>query len=386
MDANGDTLFEYIESDVRFNELCVQLSESAAIAIDTEFVRTNTFYPQIGLLQLSNGSKCFLIDPLAVSDWTTFKSLLSNTSCPFIIHSCSEDLNLLFTYLGVVPQVVFDTQLAAAFLGFGFSLSYQNLVEEMLGLSIDKDETRSDWLRRPLSSTQILYAAIDVKHLNELYTILAKALTDRSMTSWFQAECNYQLELAVQSENIQNWKLYFSTVSNAWKLNDNGLAYLQNLCYWREQEARRRNKPRNWITKDSDLLMIADYLSNSADPSRIDLLQLREVDRKFMNRYSAILIDVALGEKFHDSPINRGDLNKPLSAALKRKFKICKQFANLKAEELNIAPELLGRKKHLIALIKDFEQSGQLCWEGELAGWRRSILESDFNQIMGVMD
>jgi ribonuclease D len=386
MGVSDETLFEYIESDARFTELCLQLSNSAAIAIDTEFVRTNTFYPQIGLLQLSNGSECYLIDPLAVSDWSCFKSLLSNPSCSFVIHSCSEDLNLLFTYLGVVPAVLFDTQLAASFLGFGFSLSYQNLVEEILSKVIDKNETRSDWLRRPLSSTQTLYAAIDVKYLNQLYTILAEALSDRSITHWFQAECNYQLKLASQSENTQNWKLYYSTVNNAWKLNDSGLGYLQNLCYWREQEARHRNRPRSWIAKDSDLFMIAEYLSSLIDPSAASLFQLKEIDRNFINRYNTILVDVALSNKFQESPINRHDLNKPLSALLRKKLKACKQHANRKAEELNIAPELLGRKKHLLILIKNFEQSGQLCWEGELAGWRRSILESEFNQIMGVVD
>jgi len=386
MGVSDETLFEYIESDARFTELCLQLSNSAAIAIDTEFVRTNTFYPQIGLLQLSNGSECYLIDPLAVSDWSSFKSLLSNRSCSFVIHSCSEDLNLLFTYLGVVPAVLFDTQLAASFLGFGFSLSDQNLVEEILSKVSDKNETRSDWLRRPLSSTQTLYAAIDVKYLNQLYTILAEALSDRSITHWFQAECNYQLKLASQSENTQNWKLYYSTVNNAWKLNDSGLGYLQNLCYWREQEARHRNRPRSWIAKDSDLFMIAEYLSSLIDPSAASLFQLKEIDRNFINRYNTILVDVALSNKFQESPINRHDLNKPLSALLRKKLKACKQYANRKAEELNIAPELLGRKKHLLILIKNFEQSGQLCWEGELAGWRRSILESEFNQIMGVVD
>ena len=161
--GNGSHI-HLIEAQQEFEELCSKWRSEKFLAIDTEFIRTNTFYPKLGLLQIADTNNCYLIDPLCISEWSPFAQLL-NLDIEFCIHSCSEDLNLLHTSISMMPREIFDSQLAAAFLGLGYSLSYQGLVKLLLGEEIPKDETRADWLKRPLTDTQLQYAANDVSYL-----------------------------------------------------------------------------------------------------------------------------------------------------------------------------------------------------------------------------
>ena len=245
-----------IEAQQEFEELCSKWRSEKFLAIDTEFIRTNTFYPKLGLLQIADTNNCYLIDPLCISEWSPFAQLL-NTDIEFCIHSCSEDLNLLHTSISATPREIFDSQLAAAFLGLGFSLSYQGLVKLLLGKEIPKDETRSDWLKRPLTDTQLQYAANDVSYLLALREALWEQLESKNVLQWFEEECVSQTNIAAQIENEESWKNSYTTISNAWKLDDGSLSRLREVCYWRELKARENNKPKNWIAKDNDLFNIS---------------------------------------------------------------------------------------------------------------------------------
>ena len=372
----------YIDDELSFNSLCKQWMSCDALAIDTEFVRTNTFYAKIGLLQIADLENCYLIDPLEIGDWNAFSNLLANSSCTFVIHSCSEDLNLLQTFLGVLPAKTFDTQLAAAFLGLGFSVSYQSLVAELIGIDVAKDETRSDWTKRPLTESQLHYAATDVRYLLELHSLLHNQLDQKGMLQWFFSECEQQTKVAIESEIEKNWEAYYANFGNAWRLNDWGVEILQKLCYWREQKARARNKPRSWIVKDNDLLNLAEILSKSNELSLELFKSAEEVDSRFLSRYSGELLGVLTDAKEDLQPINRELLNKPLGSQFRKKLKHCQKVVNLKAEGLEMAPEILGRKKQLLEFLRNFQATGQVQWSGELAGWRRGILESEFTAIM----
>lgn len=373
---------KYVDDTASFNRLCEEWRSKEYLAIDTEFVRTSTFYSRIGLLQITDGSCCYLIDPLEIDSWTVFSDLLVNSKCCFVIHSCSEDLNLLQTFLGCLPATLFDTQLAAAFLGLGFSVSYQALVSELIGIEVAKDETRSDWTKRPLTESQILYAAIDVRYLLQLRVILKQQLIEKDMLQWFEAECTRQQTISSASELEKNWESYYVGLSNAWKLSDSGLEILQKLCYWREQTARIKNRPRSWIVKDQELFNLASELSEAEEISLNTVMSIREVDRRFLSRYGKELLKLVTTTDLDLEPINRELLNKPVSPALRKKLKQCQKIVQIKAEELQMAPELLGRKKQLLDFLRNFERTGQVEWNGEFSGWRRQVLESDFLPIM----
>ncbi|HEY0892485.1 MAG TPA: ribonuclease D, partial [Cellvibrio sp.] len=159
----------WIDQDDQLTELCAVWRKQAAIAVDTEFMRSDTFYPIAGLLQIGDGKGCYLIDPLAIKNLAPLRELMLDTAVTKVLHSCSEDLEVFQRWLGVVPAPLFDTQIAAAFAGLGFSLGYSGLVKNLLTIEIPKDETRSDWLQRPLSVAQLNYAALDVAHMLVVY-------------------------------------------------------------------------------------------------------------------------------------------------------------------------------------------------------------------------
>lgn len=375
---------QYVSDTATLNALCIEWAGEEFLAVDTEFERTSTFYARIGLLQIADSRCCYLVDPLAIDDWSAFKQLLSTPSCTLVMHSCSEDLSLLQTFLGCLPVSLFDTQLAAAFLGIGFSISYQGLVEQLLGIEVAKDETRSDWIRRPLSDKQIHYAAADVRYLLQIREILASQIAAKGMTEWLQAECNQQLVIAQRLEQESQWQSYYASVSNAWRLSTPGLQALQQLCVWREQKARQRNKPRSWIVKDNDLLSLCEAVSDAIEADEITLEVISNapgVDSRFLSRNASELCRL-LGDSSSRGDVDPSLLNKPLSAALRKKLKLSKQVANAKAEQLGMSPELLGRKKFLVELLRDFEREGQLQWSGEFASWRRELLEAELTAII----
>lgn len=372
----------YIDDNDSFNRLCEEWRTKEYLAIDTEFVRTSTFYSRIGLLQIADVTNCYLIDPLKIDDWSLFSDLLQNSECCFVIHSCSEDLNLLQTFLGCLPGSLFDTQLAAAFLGLGFSMSYQALVIELIGIEVEKGETRSDWTKRPLTDAQILYAATDVRYLLQLQNILKQQLVDKGKLQWFEAECERQKTIAAASEVEKHWESIYAGLSNAWKLSDPGLNILQKLCYWREKKARVRDKPRSWIVKDQELFNLANALSRAEEISLDAVMSVQEVDGRFLSRYGNEVLELVTADDANLERVNRELLNKPLNPSLRKKLKQCQKVVNTKAQELQMAPELLGRKKQLLDFLRNFERSGQVEWTGEFAGWRRQILESEFQSIM----
>ncbi len=373
-DADGMAV-HYIEDDARLQEICERLSRAKIIALDTEFVRTNTFYSRLGLLQLSDGEECFLIDPLGVADWEPFRALLQNEKCVFVVHSSSEDLSVLLTRLGVLPARLFDTQLAAAFLNEGFSLSYQALVESLLGITVSKEETRSDWLQRPLSATQLHYAALDVRYLHPVYEQLQERLAAADKLVWCEHECAQLLQTAHALEDEAGWDSLFAGVSNAWKLNDQGLVYLQALTIWREREARRRDRPRSWIAKDNELQAIAFCLSrDKVEFSQSGLRQINDVPRKFADRYGRDLLDAMREQEASSQRPDKSLLNSPLSAGDRKRLKQCQQACREVAEKWQMAPELLGKKKYLLSLL---QQAGNrsAIWAGDYDDWRRPLLQ-----------
>jgi len=372
----------HINSDAELESACAQWSAKPTLALDTEFMRTNTFYPKLGLLQVSDGATCYLIDPLRVENWQAFVDLLANDSITFILHSAGEDLILLLTSLGQMPVRLFDTQLAAAFLGMGFSLSYQALVKELLDKDVEKDETRSDWLRRPLSESQLNYAALDVRYLHELMLKLDNELLASEKQGWFIAECEQQLDIANNSESPALWKELYRSISNAWQLDRKGLTYLQRLGYWREQQARRKNKPRSWIVKDAELFIIASEMAKLEEPCLNRLQQLSGVPKGLLNRQGERLMSV-LSQAVDDLPDGLEErLSPPLSIAQKGTIKAMQHLTREMAEGLKMAPELLARKRQILSVLADIEKSGSLVWNGDMSGWRKNLLQAPFEKIV----
>ena len=370
-----------VNDDQQLADLTAEWAKLPALALDTEFMRTNTFYPKLGLLQISDGESCYLIDPLEITEWQPLRELFQLDTLSFILHSSGEDLVLLFTSLGTVPSKIFDTQIAAAFLGYGFSLSYQALVKEELDKDIEKDETRSDWLRRPLSDSQLRYAALDVRYLHQLMERLQAGLVATDKIDWFVGECEQQIRTAIDTESPALWRELYKGISNAWRLSPRGLTLLQRLAYWREQQARRKDRPRNWIAKDAELFIIASEMAQTQSLDLSHLQRLKGVAQGLLNRQGERLIK-AMQKPVDDLPESIDErLSPPMPIEMKNLIKGMQSVTRDVAEKLQIAPELLARKRQILAVLEDYQHTGNLSWTGDMSGWRKSLLQEKFEQL-----
>lgn len=346
-------------------QACVnKAAKYSVIAVDTEFIRTDTFFPILGLVQIFNGEDCWLIDPLAISDLSPLAELLINGNVIKVFHSCSEDLEVLKHVLGCIPQPLFDTQSAAAFSGYGFSRGYASLVESILGIHVEKGETRSDWLRRPLADSQLRYAALDVIYLLPVYNKLFDNLVQLDRKKWIDEEMSLLVKRVSGKENLG---LYFKKIKGASQLPPQDLSALQLICEWREIEARKRNRPRGRIVDDRSLLGVVLRNPQSKD----DLSEIEGMHPGLIRRYADDLLGllrVGLARPESEHPEM---LLEPLPRYAGEAIKKLKKIVNAQAEVLDIAPEVLARKRDIEFLVRSIIKKEEVSLPENIAhGWR----------------
>ncbi len=348
--------------------LCRRWRQQAAVALDTEFVRTNTFFPIAGLIQVGDGGGCYLVDPLAIEDLSPLADLLRDDKVTKVLHACSEDLEVLQRLMGVLPAPLFDTQLAAAFCGYGFSLSYAALARETLGIDIPKGETRSDWLQRPLSLAQQKYAALDVAHLLIIYGKLLQRLKAEERLHWVREDC---AELVVQASREADPNEYYRKVGSAWKLQRRELAVLRALCRWREEQARVRNLPRNRLVKEAVLWELASRVPTSADA----LAKVPGIAHRTLEEDGQALLALVTDTLASDPAQWPELLPPPLTRDQCDVLKQLKNYVRGRAQSLRLPPELLARKKDYEFIVRALIEGRELLLPARLAsGWRHELV------------
>ncbi|WP_444926741.1 ribonuclease D [Microbulbifer sp. TRSA002] len=355
-----DTTPRWVDSYEQLVELCAEWRKQSAVALDTEFMRSRTFYPQPALVQVGDGKHCYLIDNLAIEELQPLRDLLLDTSVTKIMHSCSEDLETLERLLGVIPEPIFDTQIAAAICGMGAGLGYAATVNQLLHIELPKSETRSDWLQRPLSDAQKTYAALDVAWLPVLYGVLVKDLNAKGRLEWLREDC---ASLVVTARNPNPPEVYYQKVKGAWRLRSKQLAVLQDVCAWREKQARALNMPRNHLLKENICLGLAQQLPRH----RGALSQLGMEGRALREHGDALLKIVAQACERSDPPARmQQPLNRQQGEILKQ---LRLEMVSI-AERAGLPAEILIRKKELEALV----QARRPELEGRLRGWRADVI------------
>jgi ribonuclease D len=371
---SGNIEYSIIDSNAALAESCDAWSRCPALGLDTEFMRVSTYYPKVGLIQVADGSRITLIDPLEISDWSAFRDLLVDSRVTKIMHSCSEDLLVFYAFTGVIPEPIFDTQIAAALLGEGLSLSYQNLIIQGFGIELPKGETRSDWMQRPLTPEQLEYAALDVAWLVETHKLQSEKLAGMGRLAWVSEECE-RMRHAYDTEFTADFSDYYLNFRAAWQFSAQRLAALQLLAAWREQRARKRDRPRNWILKDSALFAIA----NSLCTSKAQLAVIEDVSDNFIRHEGDQVLELVSAARSLPESACPPPLPKPLNPAGKSRLKAAQAKVEAIASELGIVPELLVRKKTLMALINaiKLQRTGDgqaLVIPEELQGWRKPLV------------
>lgn len=363
--------FTVITDNTSLLEICNLAQQQSAVALDTEFMRVSTYFPKLGLIQLYDGERVSLIDPLAITDFSPFVALLSNPKVLKILHSCSEDLLVFLQEFDQLPHPMIDTQIMARFLGLGTSAGLAKLAQQYLNVEIDKGATRTNWIKRPLSDIQLQYAAGDVWYLLPLYHILEKEL---AKTPWEQAvrdDCELALSKTHKLQERDSEKAYLD-IPNAWKLNPLELSRLRILAQWRQNVGIERDLALSYIVKSDNLWKVAK--NNPCNTS--EMLEMGLTENEVRVRGKKILQLLAQARR-----ISSNDYPKPIERIsedprYKKTIRLLQEKVNSLTPE-SLTPEIVASKRTLEELIKwvwKYDCSQDKLPE-LLIGWRKPIGE-----------
>ncbi|WP_300175329.1 ribonuclease D [uncultured Aliivibrio sp.] len=369
--------FEIVTCSQRLAEICQQASNKPFLMLDTEFVRTRTLYARLGLIQMFDGETLALVDPVEIDDLTPLWNVLKDESVTKVLHACGEDLEVFQHYAGCMPTPMIDTQIMAAFLGYGLSTGFAKLVSDYLGVDLDKGESRTDWMARPLSDKQLNYAAADVHYLLPLFEKLQAEL---AQTKW--AEAAYQESaLAIKKREKQpDAEKAYQDIKNAWQLNPKQLAILKMAAKWRLEEARKRDLAVNFVVQELNLWKLARFGLRSKEQMLKEDFDPREVQRHGgkLLRFTYLADDLAADE--YPEVITRL-MDYP---AYKQIFKLLKDEVKEASDESGLMPEFLASKKQLNQLLswKWKKNGAPECKPDAIQGWRSELLEARFMSVL----
>ena len=333
------------------------------IGLDTEFVRERTWWPQLALVQLAladgaGGQTILLVDPLAPGMTAALAPMLGDASVLKIMHSASEDLVALKHACGVVPTPLFDTQIAAALAGVAAGVGYQRLVQDTLGVALPKGETRSDWLRRPLSPAHLEYAADDVEYLFALHDDLEGKLTTLGRREWLIEDCARMITNA-QRDELERWP--HLALRAAQFLDPDGQRRLLRLLRWRDAYARDNDRPRTWILDNELAATLA-----RVQPVDLPTLQARlDATPKAPRKLAGLIwkaLHTPLADEADAPPVRSDERDK---GALRR----LQEAVSTRSAELGLPDGVLASRRWLQPLLDGHG------WPGTLGGWRRAQLE-----------
>jgi len=338
----------------------------ARVGLDTEFVRERTYWPQLALVQMAVDTQILLVDPLAPGMAQALSPLLTDPDVLKVMHSASEDLVAFQHTCGVLPRPLFDTQIAAALAGTGAGLGYQKLVQSVTGTVLHKGETRSDWLRRPLSEAQLTYAADDVRHLFALHDHLQAELERLGRQDWLAQDGERLLASVERSDAGERWP--HLAMRSAQFLPADAQLRLLRLLRWREAQARRSDRPRSWIL-DNEL---AANLARTPPADRAALQALLDTTPKAPRKLGDALWQAlnTLLEDEHAAPLARAGAD-PDKAALKR----LQDAVARHSAALGLPDGVLASRRHLEQLLQEDPRATEPAWPAALDGWRRPLLE-----------
>ena len=380
--------YTLITDEIALKAVCEKASAAEAVAIDTEFVRTRTLTPQLGLLQLFDGEQLVLIDPLAINDLSPFVALMTNPDVIKVLHSCSEDLETFLAAFGVIPAPVFDTQFAASVLGMGATLGYARLVELMSDVVLDKGESRTDWLARPLRESQLVYAANDVLYLLPVYLQLKEQIEDAGKFDWVTQEIAALGEKKAAQIPLEQAYL---VLKNTWRLNPEQLTVFRHLAGWRLKVAREKNLALNFVVRESQLFDMAVKMPLSRTAlSRIEGLQPQTL-RRYGETPTALVAEAK--SLYEDTP---ADKQLPRMRRLidypeyKKHLAAIKRLSAMVAAEQGVSEEVVASKKQINQLLKwqwfELDETRvQGLLPDLLSGWRRPLLEKGLASLLGPL-
>lgn len=350
-----------IDTTAALDAFCAQIAGEPWLAIDTEFMREKTYYPNFCLIQIASPTIAACIDPITLTDLEPLYRIIHNPAIIKVLHACRQDMEIFFHLHNKIPAPIFDTQLAAPLIGMHEQIGYAGLIAEVLGIQLHKGHSRTDWAQRPLTEEQLRYAADDVIYLAQAYPVIRERLATSDRLGWLDAEC---------ASLIQN-DTYDIAPEHAWKrvaganqLRNKALKIFKLLADWRERTARSENLPRGWIIKDDAAIDLARQ-----QPLVVEKLkQVRGVDERFVKRYGAAVCQIIAQALQQPADIETPQ-EKPTArtANLEALLDTLTAIVRLVAEQNKLSSGLLANRKDLELFVAGDTESRLLH------GWRKQM-------------
>ncbi|NVJ60222.1 MAG: HRDC domain-containing protein [Gammaproteobacteria bacterium] len=376
--------YKWITTTDELKALSTQWETGGFLCVDTEFHREKTFYPQLALLQVNSDGQNFLIEPDIAKQTPKFLALFSNASITKVFHSASEDCEVLYRALGIKISSLFDTQIAAAYLGSRNGIGYAALVTELTGTELAKGETRSDWMIRPLSNQQEVYAAADVHYLRDIFIAQQKLIQQQPhLIAWIDEDSDATAQRVDDLDNIEDAYL---DIKNGWKLNKQQLIRLNALCQWREKIARQSDRPKPFVLRNEVIFELAEkglVEKGGVEKERADNSRVGDSSKESVSKLSLPFIKgwhpaslrrhgTALLELLAQLDYEQDELTQPLSPEFWQK--LTAKMQNIKAaieqvaNQLNIPSDVICSRKlqrqYVAYLLNDKNQKPR--------GWTKS--------------
>ena len=358
----------YITSTDKLKEFCDNLQSAEVLVVDTEFVRERTYFHRIGLIQVGGGDHFAAIDPIALPDMSPLLELLKDPKKIKVFHAARQDLEILVRLCGQVIPPVFDTQIAAALVGWGTQISFAKIVHKALGKKIHKSETYTDWCRRPLSDSQIEYAIDDVRYLMPVYKKLIDRLTRMGRLEWIRGE-------VVDWEDPKTFALpdpqkRFMKIKNLRSLKPRNLTVLQEIAAWREREAVKRDCLSKSIIRDETLLEIARKIPRDTKTlSGIRGMYQKEMSKGGVAILKAIETAMEVAENdLIELPESNGH------GTTRGVEELLAAYVQIRSEELKIEPSVLADRKKIHSFVTHFEQKQDIEEHILFQGWRKELI------------
>ncbi len=362
-----------------FVELCRHIRESGVVAFDTEFVSESSYRPELGLLQFATDTQSAAVDPLAVGDLSAWWEIMADDQTTVIVHGGQAEIRFCLNLIQQPPRKLFDIQIAEGFRGRSYPLSYSAIVQRVLNQQVDGSQTRTDWLRRPLSVDQLTYALEDVEHVLDIWRTQTKWLQKHNRLSWAEAEMQRMIDDIVADDAMPPWQ----RLSGAHKLSRRELAVLQKLAAWREQEAAFRNRPTRRILRDDLLIDLAKRKPKTVQQA----LATRDMNRPEYKRRLPDVVEViaeALAIPDKELPPKPRSRRQESSSDEQVISKLLSLSLSNRCAELDISQTLVANNKDLAELVRYHRFSNNRNGVPRiLEGWRADVCGQ---LLLDVMD
>ncbi len=353
-------------------ELFVQEARGCRVlAIDTEFLREKTYYPKLCLLQLAADDKVAVVDPFSIESFDPLKPLLEDETIVKLFHAGGQDLEIIYHEMGILPRPIFDTQIAAALLGHTQQIGLASLVHAELGVQLKKIDSFTDWSQRPLSGSQLQYAAEDVVYLPQLYDKMVAKLKEKGRLEWLS---NDFAELSDPAHYAVDERERYKRLKRVTSLSRRQLAAAREVASWRELAAQKRNLPRKWVLTDEQIVEACKREPRSLN----ELYMVRGVREKLPVKDARAVLSLMVSAL--DSPPDAWpEPDKPSKSERNVDFQLDLMMAlvRLRSKESGIAIPTLAAHDDMVKLARGYRQDVEL-----LRGWRKAIVGDELVELL----